>query len=72
MATDEHGNIKSLTERVLGAVFEVSNILGAGFLEKGLRTGFTEGAVASELARRPMSDFGWGYLDKSIQFGEPP
>lgn len=26
--------IKSLTERVLGAVFEVSNTLGAGFLEK--------------------------------------
>jgi len=24
----------SLTERVLGAVFEVSNTLGAGFLEK--------------------------------------
>jgi len=34
VATDEHGNIESLTERVLGAVFEVSNILGAGFLEK--------------------------------------
>jgi GxxExxY protein len=30
MNTDEHG----LTERVLGAVFEVSNTLGAGFLEK--------------------------------------
>jgi|ERR1700685_1824312 GxxExxY protein len=30
MNADEHG----LTERVLGAVFEVSNTLGAGFLEK--------------------------------------
>lgn len=30
MNTDEHG----LTEKVLGAVFEVSNTLGAGFLEK--------------------------------------
>jgi len=30
MNTDEHG----LTERVLGAVFEVSNTSGAGFLEK--------------------------------------
>lgn len=30
MNTDEHG----LTERVLGAVFDVSNTLGAGFLEK--------------------------------------
>src|SRR5437763_575937 len=30
MNTDEHG----LTEQILGAVFEVSNTLGAGFLEK--------------------------------------
>jgi GxxExxY protein len=34
MNTDEHGYFDSLTERVLGAVFEVSNSLGAGFLEK--------------------------------------
>jgi GxxExxY protein len=37
MITDEnhqHGYLDSLTERVLGAVFEVSNTLGAGFLEK--------------------------------------
>ena len=33
MNTDERG-LDSLTERVLGAVFEVSNTLGAGFLEK--------------------------------------
>src|SRR5271170_534353 len=31
MNEDEHG---CLTEKVLGAVFEVSNTLGAGFLEK--------------------------------------
>jgi hypothetical protein len=34
MNTDEHGYLNSLTEKVLGAVFEVSNTLGAGFLEK--------------------------------------
>ena len=34
MNTDERGCFDSLTERVLGAVFEVSNTLGAGFLEK--------------------------------------
>jgi len=34
MNTDEHGYLESLTQRVLAAVFEVSNILGAGFLEK--------------------------------------
>ena len=33
MNTDEHG-FAALTEQVLGAVFEVSNTLGAGFLEK--------------------------------------
>jgi GxxExxY protein len=33
MNTDEHG-LNSLTENVLGVVFEVSNTLGAGFLEK--------------------------------------
>jgi GxxExxY protein len=34
MDLDESGFSDSLTERVLGAVFEVSNTLGAGFLEK--------------------------------------
>jgi GxxExxY protein len=34
MNTDERRFFDSLTERVLGAVLEVSNTLGAGFLEK--------------------------------------
>jgi GxxExxY protein len=34
MNADEHGCLNSLTEKVLGAVFEVSNTLGSGFLEK--------------------------------------
>ena len=34
MNADEHGCLNSLTEKVLSAVFEVSNTLGAGFLEK--------------------------------------
>ena len=34
MNTDEHGFLDALTERVRGAVFQVSNTLGAGFLEK--------------------------------------
>ena len=49
MNTDEHGYLDSLTERVLGAVFEVSNTLGAGFLEKGLRA-----ALMRELALRSV------------------
>src|ERR1035441_3757663 len=34
VAADELSGIESLTESVLAAVFEVSNVLGAGFLEK--------------------------------------
>lgn len=34
MNADERGELDSLTETVLGAVFEVANTLGAGFLEK--------------------------------------
>jgi GxxExxY protein len=34
MNTDERGFFDPLTERVLGAIFEVSNTLGTGFLEK--------------------------------------
>ena len=34
MNTDEQGNLDSLTERVLAAIFEVSNTLGAGLLRK--------------------------------------
>lgn len=34
MNADERGYYDALTERALGAVFEVSNTLGAGFLEK--------------------------------------
>jgi GxxExxY protein len=33
-AADERRSLDSLTERVLGAIFEVSNTPGAGFLEK--------------------------------------
>jgi len=33
-APDERGYFDALTERVLGAVFEVSDTLGAGFLEE--------------------------------------
>ena len=44
---------ESLTERVLGAVFEVSNILGAGFLEK-----VYERALLTELRLRGMGAVG--------------
>jgi hypothetical protein len=37
MNADERGFFDSLTERVLGAVFEFSNTLGCGFLELRVR-----------------------------------
>jgi GxxExxY protein len=47
MGNDERGYLDSLTERVLGAIFAVSNTLGAGFLEK-----VYERALLRELAVR--------------------
>src|SRR5580700_10666246 len=47
MNADEHGCLNSLTEKVLSAIFEVSNTLGAGFLEKVYR-----GALLRELHLR--------------------
>jgi GxxExxY protein len=46
MNADEHG---CLTEKVLGAIFEVSNTLGAGFLEK-----VYERALVAELRLRDV------------------
>ena len=50
MNPDEQGSLDSLTERVLAAIFEVSNALGAGFLEK-----VYERALLGELALRGIS-----------------
>jgi GxxExxY protein len=47
MNSTEPGYLDPLTERVLGAIFEVSNTLGAGFLEK-----VYERALLAELAIR--------------------
>ncbi len=65
MNTDEHG-LNSLTEQVLGAVFEVSNTLGAGFLEK-----VYERALLKELGLRgiraiPQASFPVIYKGQSI------
>ena len=50
MNTDQHGYLNSITEQVLGAVFEVSNTLGPGFLEK-----VYERALLQELSERKLS-----------------
>jgi len=53
MNTDEHRLCPdSLTERVIGAILEVSNVLGAGFLEK-----VYERALLYELGVRGIRTF---------------
>jgi GxxExxY protein len=67
MATmDTEGDLAGLTERVLGAVFEVSNTLGAGFLEK-----VYERALLRELALRDIravaqASFAVSYKGQSV------
>ena len=49
MNADERGYFDSLTDRVIAAIFEVSNRLGAGFLEKVYQR-----ALSTELQLRGM------------------
>lgn len=49
MDANERELINSLIEKVIGAVYEVSNVLGAGFLEK-----VYERALVKELALRGL------------------
>jgi GxxExxY protein len=50
MDTDAHGLEMNLTEAVIGSAFEVSKVLGAGFLEK-----IYERAMLRELTLRGVS-----------------
>lgn len=49
MNTNEHRYLNQLSEQVIGAAFEVSNVLGVGFLEK-----VYEKALLHELRLRGM------------------
>src|SRR6202165_4171059 len=66
MNTDERRCLDSLTKRVIGAILEVSNILGAGFLEK-----VYERALLRELGLRGIrataqASFAVTYKDHSV------
>src|SRR4051794_39064370 len=68
MNADERRYLDSLTERVLGAVFEVSNTLGGGFLEK-----VYERALVRELSLRKIeavSQAGLSVMYKGLCVGE--
>ena len=62
MNADERRFLDSLTERVLGAVFEVSNALGVGFLEK-----VYERALLKELSLRGIRAAGQVSLSVSYK-----
>jgi GxxExxY protein len=61
MNNDERGYLDSLTERVLGAVFEVSNTLGAGFLEKVYERALLRELVLRGLRVRAQASFPVAY-----------
>jgi GxxExxY protein len=65
MDTDEHG-LKALTEKVLGAVFEVSNTLGAGFLEKVYERALLIELAAQGLRATAQPSFGVTYKGRSV------
>jgi GxxExxY protein len=50
MNTDSENQLNSLTEKIIGAAFNVSNALGAGFLEK-----VYENALAHEIKKAGLS-----------------
>ena len=50
MDTGERGAVNSLTEKIIGCAYEVSNVLGCGFLEK-----VYENALAHELKRKGLA-----------------
>ena len=48
--SDERASLEALVEKVVGAAYEVSNVLGAGFLEK-----IYEWALMEELTIRGVT-----------------
>jgi GxxExxY protein len=54
MNTDEH---RLLTEKALGAIFEVANTLGAGFLEKVYQRALTRELLIRGMQATPEASF---------------
>jgi GxxExxY protein len=62
MNADERESLNTLFDAVIGAAYEVSNTLGAGFLEK-----VYEHALTNELALRGISSRPQGPLPSDVQ-----
>ncbi len=66
MNPDERQSMNLLTERVLGAVFEVSNTLGAGFLEKVYERALLRELVLRGIRATPQASFAVIYTGQYI------
>jgi len=67
MATmDTEGDLAALTERVLGAVFEVSNTLGAGFLEKVYERALLRELDLRSIRTAAQASFAVSYKGQSV------
>jgi GxxExxY protein len=54
MDTDSHGWESDLTRTVIGAAFEISRVLGAGFLEKVYERAMLRGLSAKSQVAFPV------------------
>jgi GxxExxY protein len=66
MNADEHGCLNSLTEKVLAAVFEVSNTLGSGFLEKVYERALLEELNIRGIPAKAQASFPVTYKGHSV------
>ena len=64
MRTEE--DLVALTERVLGAVFEVSNTLGAGFLEKVYERALLRELALLGISAIPQASFAVAYKGQTV------
>ncbi len=64
--SDERASLEALVEKVVGAAYEVSNVLGAGFLEKVYERALIEELHMRGLQARAQVPYPVGYKGKHI------
>jgi GxxExxY protein len=64
--TEERARLEALVEKVIGAAYEVSNVLGAGFLEKIYERALMEELTLRGVRARPQATFPVAYKGKHI------
>jgi len=63
---DDRAELEALVEKVIGAAYEVSNVLGAGFLEKLYETALIEELGLRGIRAKPQVLFPVTYKGKHI------